>query len=170
MRVLLLLALLFAAPVGCNADRPGAPEGADIPAGAIAVARDSGDNPLYSWRVWSAIEERDRLVIREQEAWESFWLRATANYHPPPPVVQVDFERSMVVVATMGLRHTGGYNIEIEALHRLGNDLYVTVRETSPGRACGTYQAETKPLAAARVQKVSGQVIFIERESVHHCR
>ena len=170
MRLPLLLALLLAAPVGCSADRPGAPEGGDIPTGAIAIARDSGENPLHDWRVWSAIDERDRLVIRDRETWERFWLRATANQHPPPPVAQVDFQRSMVVVATMGLRHTGGYNIEIEALHRFGNDLYVTVRETSPGPACGTYQALTRPLAAARVDKVSGQVIFIERETAHHCR
>lgn len=57
----------------------------------------------------------------------------------------VDFSSSTALFVSMGQKNSGGYSIEIESIVRLGNHLYVNVREKSPGSNCATTQAITQP-------------------------
>ena len=161
--------LLLAIAAACSHERPGASEASLVPADAFAVASEPIDNPLESWRSYSGIDRRQRLVIRDQQAWEDFWRRATSNTSPSQPAPTIDFDRDIVVIAAMGSRPTGGYAIAIDGLFQQANDLYAVVLETSPGPSCGTTQAVTAPLAAARVRRVTGEVIFVERQATRDC-
>lgn len=118
---------------------------------------------------YSGFDERSRQVIRTSDAWEEAWRQLHDGRSDVPERPAVDFETGMVVLAAMGSRPTGGYAIEVEAVHREAGTLYVVVRETSPGESCGTTQAFTAPTTAVRVPRVSGDVHFIEKESVHEC-
>lgn len=141
-----------------------------VPANAIAVETAPAVDPFHHFRWNSGIETRERLVIRDAPSWTALWERMNTATGVGPALVPpaVDFGRDMVIVATMGLRHTGGYRIIIESVHRAGNDLYVVVNERGHAR-CLVTQALTEPLDGVVVPRHEGEVIFVERKSVHVC-
>ncbi len=118
---------------------------------------------------YSGLDEPTREVIRTPGAWADAWQQLHEGQSPVPERPAVDFEDSMVVLAAMGSRPTGGYDIEVESVHRDGKSLYVVVRETSPGESCGLTQAITAPATAVRVPRVDGDVEFVEKEAVSEC-
>ncbi|MFN2563770.1 MAG: protease complex subunit PrcB family protein [Gemmatimonadaceae bacterium] len=164
-----LLLLAAASTAGCNtavtsleADR--------VPADAAEV---SGQRVLLgslsSFRYYSGLTERQRLVIRSSSAWDEAWKRITARSSPAQPAPAVDFDHEIVVLVAMGQRPTGGYSIAIEGLFEAGGALYALVRETSPGSRCFTTQALTQPIDAVRVPRRAGAVAFVERTATNEC-
>ena len=160
------LAALLAAALACGS--PSAPDGGTVPNYAVAVAPLDYDGALSALKYYSGYGDRDRLVIRDRSTWSRVWLRAatTASSHSLP---QVDFERHMIIFAAMGSQPSTGYRIEIEELYRGGEDMYVVVRETSPGPTCGVRFAITAPLTAALVPRTRGRVHFVERTTITVC-
>lgn len=138
-----------------------------VPADATVVPDDRVE-PLLD-ESYGDLDEEAREVVRTPELWADAWQRLHEGVSPVPERPAVDFERSMVVVAAMGSRPSGGYDIEVEGVHRQGETLYVVVQETSPGERCGVTLAITAPTTAVRVPRVSGDVHFVEKETTHDC-
>lgn len=138
-----------------------------VPADATLVPDDRVE-PLLD-DSYSGFDERRRQVIRASGTWADVWEQLHEGRSPVPERPAVDFGDSMVILAAMGSRPTGGYSIEVESVHRDGETLYVVVRETSPGENCGVTQAFTAPTTAVRVPRVSGDVHFVEKEAVREC-
>ena len=155
------------AVIGCGSST--APEVRDVPSDAVAIVGDDFQDAINGMRHFSGYDERARRVIRDRETWILVWLRVTTTASSRP-VPHVDFDNNMIIFAAMGTRPTGGYAIEIAQLFRRGDDIYAVVRETSPGRTCYLTQAVTAPVTAALVPRTSGNVYFVERTNVHHCR
>jgi hypothetical protein len=76
-----------------------------------------------------------------------------------PP--EVDFEKETVLVATMGMRSTGGYEIRFSDLKREGDAITVFLRTTSPGPDDMVTMALTYPFAIIAVAKHEGAVEFV---------
>lgn len=157
-----LLAAVVLAAGGC-----GLVSVTGVPADATVVPDDRVE-PLLEGAS-GGLDEPAREVIRTPEVWANAWQDLHEGRSPVPERPSVDFDRSMVVLAAMGSQRTGGYDIEVEAVHRQGETLYLVVRETSPGDRCGVTQAFTTPTTAVRVPRVDGDVEFVEKESVHEC-
>lgn len=138
-----------------------------VPADATVVPEDRVET-LFS-HSYSGIDERRRQVIRESGTWADVWEQLHEGRSPVPERPAVDFDDSMVILAAMGSRPTGGYGIEVESVHRDGASLYVVVVEASPGDGCVVTQAFTQPTTAVRLPRVSGRVHFVEREAVNEC-
>lgn len=117
----------------------------------------------------SGLDERTREVIRTPGAWADAWQQLHEGQSPVPERPAVDFDDSLVILAAMGSRPTGGYDIEVESVHRDGESLYAVIRETSPGDGCGLTQAFTAPATAVRVPRVDGDVELVEKETVNEC-
>lgn len=112
----------------------------------------------------SAIETETRLVIQDTEAWRKWWQNHTKNESDPstanePP--KVDFEKETVLVATLGMRSSGGHKIEFTELRREGETLKVVVKATSPGPGDMVTMALTHPFAVIAVPKHAGPVEFV---------
>lgn len=118
---------------------------------------------------YTGFVQRDRLVIRDAEAWSQFWNQAHSNVMPQPSVPSIDFTRNMVVAATMGSRGSGGYSIRIDPVYAADDALYVVVEERSPGAGCVTTAAITAPAAAVRIPRAGGSVSFVERSETFNC-
>jgi hypothetical protein len=118
----------------------------------------------------SGITERSRRVIRGRDTWEAYWTQLMANLAPTPSPPAVDFTQTMVIAATMGSKPTGGYLIEIKEIVQTGNDLQVTVKESSPGPSCVTIQVLTAPAVAVLVPRTEGSVEFVEKTATVDCR
>ena len=117
----------------------------------------------------SGVTMRRRLVIRNHEEWVAFWDEVVHRRTPQPEAPSVDFDRHMVVVASMGTRSTGGYSISIHDVARRQGQLVVTVLERSPGPGCATIQAFTSPVSAVLVSRSDDPVMFIERTESYDC-
>ena len=157
-----LVASLLLAAGGC-----GLAPVTGVPADASLVPDDRVE-PLLE-ESYGGLDERAREVVRTRRVWEDAWRTLHEGRSSTPERPEVDFGSSMVVVAAMGSRPTGGYDIEVESVHREGETLYVVVRETSPGEGCGVTQAFTAPTTAVRVPRVPGDVHFVEKESANDC-
>lgn len=142
-------------------------EGLTLPKEASRVPGDQVETLLKEGS--SGVDTRRRGVIRSEAEWASFWSEVYSRRLPVPDRPAVDFAESMVIVAAMGPRPTGGYTIELEAIGQVGSEYHVIVRESSPGRNCATTAALTQPVVAARVPRTDGNVSFLERAVTVQC-
>jgi hypothetical protein len=118
---------------------------------------------------YSGFGESQRLVVRDPGTWASVWARAYALQTPVPSLPEVDFSKEMVLVAALGGRPTGGYDIAIEGVLAEAEATRAFVTATAPGRNCVTTQALTQPVVAVRVSAAEGAVEFEERRRTHSC-
>lgn len=167
---LVLTAGLALGWVGCAVPGTGEPGGSSgdverIPPDATPVeVRPVADFPN------SGIHVARREEVRSAGRWERVWEELVAGRAPTPAPPHVDFRERMVLVATMGERPSGGYEIAIERVLRTSGDrLLAVVRETSPGEGCVVTQALTAPAVAVSVPRVRGDVSFLEREETRDC-
>lgn len=100
------------------------------------------------------------------EEWTALWSRlsgadGTTSVVAPP---EVDFDRWMVVVVSLGTRPTGGFTVGIERVIDAGAIMQIQAIETVPGPDCMTLQALTRPVAMALVPRLRRRVEFyVER-------
>lgn len=120
---------------------------------------------LLTFRYYSGLTQRERMVVRTEEEWARLWERITQRVSPPIPRPSVDFSREMVLVVAMGERPTGGYTIVVEGIVQADRHLHAMIRESSPD-GCGVTGALTQPIDVVRVPRRDGGVSFIERETV----
>lgn len=161
---------------GCsNGQVPAAPESpgtsqsaAEVPTGATPVAFRSVEE-LGPYRSSSGLQQRQRVVVEEPQAWEALWGTLTSRQPQAPALPSVDFSRERLVVVSMGERPSGGYSIEVEGVFLSGGTLYVSVLEVSPGSDCMTTTAMTQPVDAVVVPAGKEPVKFVERSKVQSC-
>ena len=129
-----------------------------VPAGSVAVSM----HRLFSEQD-TGIQGSLRAVIRNAAQWqpiEDEIRRARGSTFRLPAL---DFSRSMVVLAAMGARSTGGHTITIEGVYRDGGRIWVVVREVIPGPGRMTTQVLTTPADAVSVVLSDEPVSFVER-------
>ena len=150
---------------GCaSADQPLEPQ--ELRSGSQEVSFDTveGANTLDG-----GITDRRRLVIDDRKGWVDFWSELYANIVPRPDPPSIDFDKYVVVAATMGQRRTGGSAIRIEGIWQVGDQSRVLVIETSPGALCVTIQALTAPATVVVVPRPLGEVEFVEETETGDC-
>lgn len=110
----------------------------------------------------SGIAESKNQVIKEQSEWEKYWAHHTGSASPAPKIPKVDFAKEMVIAATMGRQHTGGFSIEITRVEEKDGKLQITIKRTSPKPGGITIQALTAPFCFVVVGKSGLKPEFIE--------
>ncbi len=132
---------------------------------AVVTRIDAGDVVLATGQ---GLGDPTRAVVRDSAEWSAFWTQAHALVEPAPPLPTVDFTRSMLLVAALGTRSTGGHRVSIDSVAR-GAILRVFVTAIAPGPDCLTTMAITWPLQVVRVARFEGSVEFVEGERVEPC-
>jgi hypothetical protein len=141
-----------------------------VPPDPVDVAMQAVSSDIAAY-LYSGMKDRHRLAVPDSQAWTALWRQVTQNILPPVPVPAIDFNTDAVIIASMGMRPTGGYSIEIESVQAAEGTLYVTVLERSPGTNCVVTQAVTAPVHAVRVPRQSflASVVFTEKTEVQNC-
>jgi hypothetical protein len=116
---------------------------------------------------FSGIGTVERVVIRSEAEWQPFWTRLWGGDRRPRPAV--DFDREMVVAATMGGRPTGGFWIQVDSAVVSSAAVDVFVTEHSPGRSCATTQAFTYPADAVAIPASAHPVRFHDAKATTEC-
>jgi hypothetical protein len=164
------LPLLLVLAAACASGDPLGVDRSDLSAGAgqpLAVERLRPESVSFTSQ--SGMTDSARVVIRTEAAWRETWQRVWQSVQPTPPVPQVDFQRDLLVVAGLGLRHTGGYGIVVDSAYRHADHVEVVIRKISPGRNCIVTMATTQPVDIARLPATQQPVRFRERSEVRNC-
>lgn len=154
----IVLALLAGAGLGaCALDGPSVPPDAvRMESEVLVQQRDA----------YSSFDEPARLVIRDAGAWNQLWPQIAGTASTPPGV---DFERDMVVVAAMGVRSSGGYDITVQGVFENADGVYVQILKSAPESGCATTQALTSPVTVVAVPRREATVFWVERSRTTDC-
>ncbi|MFB6278360.1 MAG: protease complex subunit PrcB family protein [Salinibacter sp.] len=117
------------------------------------------------------IVEGTQEVLRDKDAYASFWRQLHADQSSVPDRPAVDFDTQIVVAVVLGQRPTGGYGVEIDEVlaTESGGQIQVRFTESVPGDECGTFQVLTSPYVLATVKTQGGDVTFSGSEETRPC-
>jgi hypothetical protein len=145
-------------------EAPASPPAAQPDTGSAESASDVEIQRIGRW-ISSGIRGARRLVIRDADTWSRFWSELGAGVKP-----QVDLGRNLVIAVASGERSSGGHDIAVQRVSRLGGELRIEVLETSPGPGCVTTSALAQPVDVVMVPAagVTGWS-FIDRTATRVC-
>ncbi|HVK39071.1 MAG TPA: protease complex subunit PrcB family protein [Candidatus Kapabacteria bacterium] len=115
------------------------------------------------------IEAQLAIVVNTQDDLDALWAKLFSGQSPMPPVPQVDFTGASVVVASSGMKGSGGHGVTIETLEEIPEGMRLRIVAMSPGSTCMTTQALTTPLHIVRTRKLPAVVLFDWSETIVEC-
>ncbi len=107
----------------------------------------------------SGIIERKDVVIDNQEEWRELWDELNSKREPQPDLPQIYFDSQIVIATFMGEKRTGGYEIRIDKIQQVGNEITVKVEENSPAKGDIVTHAFTQPYHIVIIPKVDDKSI-----------
>lgn len=162
-----VLVVAIALSLGCaDASAPPA-DGAAFGARVSTWLPDSTAAVAHEY--YSGVVDAAGLVIADSQSWASTWDRVYAGRRPQPSLPSVDFRTERVLLAALGQRNSGGYDIRIDSVARFERGSVTYVTTTSPGNRCATTQALTQPVDLMRISPVVGPMRFQQRAVVRDC-
>lgn len=162
-RVLPLMTVATLLLTGCPGDalRPGRD---------LDVTRITPDAPNLVH--YSGLSDPMRLAVFDAATFAEVWGRAFGNQEPAPKPPAVDFETDFVVVAALGERSSGGYEIKVAGAREEGGGIEIGILATAPGKGCPVTMAMTQPIDIVRLKRSgpgSPHLSFAEKQVVTGC-
>src|SRR5262249_1571822 len=139
----------------------------ELRAAPVSVSRLRDGSTAFS--SYAGIRDPIRAVIRDSTAWRHLWERINRPFVPPPAMPVIDFDREMIVVAALGTRPNGGYDVVIESAEQDSVGIQISVRVATPASGCPVSAVATQPIDLARVAASDLPVRFRERDVVVAC-
>ena len=102
------------------------------------------------------------LAVTDAAKWQEIWTQLVSRRRPVPALPNVDFDRSTVVVVSIGQQRSGGHAVHIDGVERLGERWRVRYTVVAPGTGCITTSAIQAP---ADVALLSGASLIIDFEA-----
>jgi hypothetical protein len=127
------------------------------------------DDVLSIQEAWSGFTQPTLTLITNVQDWAIAWGTLYTNVSPQPALPQIDFGSSVLVLAAMGARPSGGYSIEIEEVRAQSGTLHVRVLQRSPGPSCVTTAAITAPVHIVQVPREGTHATFSVRSETYGC-
>ena len=109
-----------------------------------------------------------QFMVRNRVEWHRAWLQVMEGRSPFVPLPAIDFERSIILVATRGEITAGGHDIVIESITETADSLYVTVRRDTPG-TCYASEGYTHPTDAVLIPKTAKTIRWTYRDEIVDC-
>ncbi len=126
------------------------------------AAEKAGVAIVQEWKgANSAQNARQRVVVKDQKAWEKTWSGMKGSIQPKPEAPKIDFNKNMVIAVFMGRKNTGGYSVKIVSIVEK-EKLIVTVKENSPPADAMVTMALTAPYHVVVVPKTAKAVEFVD--------
>lgn len=122
-----------------------------------------------AFSTYSGLIDSARLVVRDSSAWRQLWRQINRPFIPQPVLPSVDFHREMVVVAALGSRSSGGFDVVIDSAAEDSVGIEVDVRRSSPAAGCPVAAAITQPVDLAKLPASGRTLRFRERSTVIPC-
>lgn len=139
----------------------------DLRAAPVSMARLREGPTAFS--SYAGIRDPIRAVIRDSTEWRKLWDRINRPFTPAPALPAIDFDREMIVVAGLGTRPSGGYDVVIEGAEQDSAGIQVSVRVATPASGCPVSAVTTQPIDLARIAATDLPVRFREHGVVVAC-
>jgi hypothetical protein len=139
----------------------------DVRSAPVSIARLHDGSTAFS--SFAGIHDPIRTVIRDSTAWRKLWERINRPFIPAPALPAIDFDREMIVVAGLGTRPSGGYDVVIENAEQDSTGIQVSIRVATPASGCPVAAVTTQPIDLARIAASDQPVRFRERGVVVAC-
>lgn len=123
---------------------------------------------------WSGIRTERFEVIDDEDAWCDLWSQLYGWYVPPLPcdTTLVDFDTEVAILAAIGGRLSGCYNVNVACIRKpagAGN-ISVDIIERQPGPACICSLGVVFPLEVVKIPRfVTRRTIFKKRIEILDC-
>ncbi len=115
--------------------------------------------------------ETDTLFLYlTKKQFEEGWKKLHSNYVDHPPLPEVDFSSTMVVVLAMGERNKGGYHLEATKLLEKPNQLALYVNYISPAENCILAEVMTYPYLVISIPKRDKLVAVSKNQLIRECK
>lgn len=117
----------------------------------------------------SGYTEPRRIVVADPASWAAEWAQIHVSMQPVPALPGIDFATSVVVIAGMGARGSGGHEVLVEQVRARDGALFVEVRERSPASSCLVTGALTSPVHVVQVPREGTTASFTIRRETYSC-
>jgi len=161
---LAFLAIASAASIACHSTTAAGPD-----AGRSGPAWQPDSAAILLHQYTSGLRAASRSVVTDPVSWATVWERIHSPALPQPRRPAVDFSSDAVLVASLGERVTGGFDIRVDSVLSSGGWTAVYVTTSSPGHGCQVPQEVTQPVQAVRLPRPRGAVYFEDRAVVVEC-
>lgn len=108
-------------------------------------------------------------VITTQDQWQAYWAETHVGMSQSPPIIPVDFASSQVVVASLGIKPTGGYGLRVTSISASGRGTVVNLTETTPGQRCIVTDAQSNRYVIVRTPILTSPVNFNVNRAQRDC-
>lgn len=159
----ILLLLLGIGLAGCRdvSNPPAVPFGARV---AVAPSADVAHS------YFSGVGDAARLVIADSATWAAIWAQVFAGVRPQPELPPVDFRTDRVLLAALGERRSGGYDIRIDSTVQFAFGTIAYITSVIPGHNCGTLAVITQPVDLVRLSPpLVTPIAFNETAVIDEC-
>ncbi|TMP96884.1 MAG: protease complex subunit PrcB family protein [Verrucomicrobia bacterium] len=112
--------------------------------------------------VFSGIRDARKEVLRKAGDWEKLWSQHSVSAGATEKIPAVDFDKEMVIAATLGTQRTGGYSIEVVGVEARGKTLRISIKKSAPPPGAITIQALTAPFHFVAVPKSDLKPQFVD--------
>ncbi|GGN65525.1 hypothetical protein GCM10010112_26960 [Actinoplanes lobatus] len=107
-------------------------------------------------------------VVRDADEWARHWAKSSSGSSFGPPAAAVDWQTEMCVVAALGTRPSGGYQVLINTIEVVGGGLTVVAWEIRPGN-CVVTCALTHPFHAVATPARTAPASLIKLVAEQDC-
>jgi hypothetical protein len=104
---------------------------------------------------YSAIEEKQFVVLNEPEEYAEFWNKVYSIYHPIPEIPEIDFQNYTLVGVFIGTLSTGGYSVEIIEIIETRGEVFVHYKINQPGANDYVTMALSQPYQMVLIPKTN---------------
>ncbi len=87
-----------------------------------------------------------------------------------PEIPEINFEKEMVLIHSMGMQASGGYSIRTERIEDSEDRIRVFTRLRKPSPQCLTSSSFTAPVEVVRTDRGMKEVFFVIETEVYECK
>ena len=124
---------------------------------------------------YGGLVQPEYRIVESREDWEELWRELEPRTSrkqgqtSPNPLPEIDFQRSVLIIAAMGTRPNGGYSVEISSIVESSYRIVVTVSERLAGAKCPAIAAITHPIAIATTEQTQKSFEFEFVRTTQRC-
>jgi len=111
----------------------------------------------------SGVARQTQSAFKTGSEWLGFLSKYSALKMRNPDLVNVNFEKQMVIAVFSGQKPTAGYSVRIIGQKETGDRLEVYYTETSPAKGTMTAQVITYPYHIRIIEKTDKAIVFIKQ-------
>lgn len=106
----------------------------------------------------SSYQEEGFYVINNQEEWNNLGIVIIEDY-----IIEIDFEKELVLAVFTGMRPSGGYSVEIVEIIEKEDVIEVMFEETMPSEDDMVSMEITYPEHIVKIEKIDKPFEFIKK-------